>query len=134
LNSREIAFQNVSFGYEPGQTTLADATFAISQGSRVAFIGASGSGKSTVLNLIMRFYDPRQGTVAFDGQNIRQVTQESLRLRMGVVFQESFLFNTSIREIIRMGRPSASDADGPACHQRLLAREIEQIENHIFTS
>lgn len=110
-NSREIAFQNVSFGYAPEHTVLKEASLAIAHGSRVAFVGPSGSGKSTALNLIMRFYDPGQGLIAFDGRDVRTVTQESLRSRMGVVFQENFLFNTSIRENIRMGKPGAADPE-----------------------
>jgi len=110
-DSREITFQDVTFGYTPEQTTLQDVSLAITRGQRVAFVGPSGSGKSTVLNLLMRFYDPAKGAVRFDAHDARLVTQESLRARLGVVFQENFLFNTSIRENIRLGRCDASDAE-----------------------
>jgi ATP-binding cassette subfamily B protein len=71
-------------------------------------VGASGSGKSTMLNLLLRFYDPSAGTVRFDGVDARDFTQESLRAQMGVVFQENFLFNASIIDNIRLGKPDAS--------------------------
>ena len=74
----------------------------------VAFVGASGSGKSTVLSLLLRFYDPTEGAVLVDGRDLRQVTQESLRSQIGMVFQESFLFNASILENIRVGWAEAT--------------------------
>src|SRR5262249_21204283 len=78
---------------------------------QVAFVGASGSGKSTMLSLILRFYDPQRGRVVLDGRALPEVTQESLRAQIGVVFQEPFLFNVSVRENIRLGRPVASDKE-----------------------
>src|SRR6185295_5252531 len=80
-------------------------------GSRIAFVGHSGCGKSTNLNLIMRFYDPQAGRVTFDGIDLREARLDSLYQQIGIVFQESFLFNTSIRENIRLGKPKASDAE-----------------------
>jgi len=77
----------------------------------VAFVGPSGCGKSTILNLILRFYDPVAGAVTIDGRDIRTVTQASLRGQIGTVLQDTFLFNTSVRENIRLGRPDASDGD-----------------------
>jgi ATP-binding cassette, subfamily B, bacterial len=108
--SHQIAFEHVSFGYTATSQNLKDVTLAIPYGRSVAFVGASGSGKSTALGLIMRSYDPRAGRVWIDGADMRAVTQASLRSQMGAVFQESFLFNTTIRENIRMGKPGASDA------------------------
>ncbi|NLC08079.1 MAG: ATP-binding cassette domain-containing protein, partial [Syntrophomonadaceae bacterium] len=83
----------------------------IPHGSYVAFVGASGSGKSTIIKLIMRFYDPRTGAITIDGKNIRSVTQQSLRAQMGIVFQENMLFNLSVRENIRLGNLEATDAE-----------------------
>ncbi|MFL5279878.1 MAG: ATP-binding cassette domain-containing protein [Rhodopila sp.] len=106
-----IAFDALSFGYTLEQRNLDKVSYRIPIGAKVAFVGHSGSGKSTNLNLILRFYDPDHGRVLIDGHDLRQVSLESLYDQMGVVFQESFLFNTSIRENIRMGRPGASDVE-----------------------
>jgi ATP-binding cassette subfamily B protein len=108
---REITFDHVSFSYTGETLSLIDATLSIPGGATVAFVGPSGSGKSTVLNLLVRFHDPTRGTVAFDGHDLRQITQDSLRGQIAIVFQESFLFNTSIRENIRVGRAGATDAE-----------------------
>ena len=108
---REITFDQVSFSYTGETLSLIDATLSIPRGATVAFVGPSGSGKSTVLDLLVRFHDPNRGTVAFDGQDLRQITQDSLRGQIAIVFQESFLFNTSIRENIRVGRAGATDAE-----------------------
>ena len=107
----EIRFENVTFGYSDAQANLNQMNFAIKRGQSVAFVGASGSGKSTVLNLLMRFYDPSQGRVTFDGCDIRHLQQSYLRAQMGVVFQDAFLFNTSVWENIRMGWADATDDD-----------------------
>lgn len=109
--AREIAFRNVNFGYTPEQLILKNVSILIHRGSSVAFVGSSGSGKSTAINLLMRFYDPGSGVITFDGIDAREVTQNSLRTQMGVVLQENFLFNTSIRENIKYGKPDAGDAD-----------------------
>jgi len=107
----DIRLNNVTFGYTPAMPNLENVSITIKRGEHVAFVGASGSGKSTILNLVMRFYDPQAGSVTIDGIDVRQVTQESLRARMGVVFQESFLFNLTIRENLRLGRADATDAE-----------------------
>jgi ATP-binding cassette subfamily B protein len=108
---REIVFDRVSFGYTEGDRQLRDLSFRIPRGSRAAIVGPSGSGKSTILNLMLRLYEPVGGCVKIDGFDLREVTRESLRSQIGIVFQESFLFNTSIRENIRVGKPDASDAE-----------------------
>jgi ATP-binding cassette subfamily B protein len=109
--TQTITFEDVQFSYGGDRLNLAGASFAIRAGESVAFVGASGSGKSTVLNPLTRFYDPTAGRVTIDGRDLRHVTQASLRAHMGLVFQDSVLFHTTIRENIRMGRPDATDAE-----------------------
>jgi ATP-binding cassette subfamily B protein len=119
-----IRFEDVSFSYTGEHKNLDRVTFTIHRGSNVAIVGGSGSGKSTVLGLIARFYDPDSGKVTFDGRDGRTATLDSLRKQMGVVFQESFLFNTTIRENIRLGRPDADDEDVEAAAR---AAEIHDV-------
>jgi ABC-type multidrug transport system fused ATPase/permease subunit len=109
--AREIRLEGVGFSYTPARPTLADVSCVILAGSRVAFVGPTGAGKSSVLQLIMRFYDVDDGAVLFDDHDVREVGLSSLRAQLGVVFQETFLFDTTVRENIAMGRPGASDAD-----------------------
>jgi ATP-binding cassette subfamily B protein len=109
--AQSIRFDNVSFGYNGQAAALKGVTLNIPVGQYVAFVGPSGSGKSTLLNLLIRFYDSSAGQVTIDGYDIRQVTQESLREHMGVVFQDTFLFDTTIRENLRFARPDASDEE-----------------------
>jgi ATP-binding cassette subfamily B protein len=108
---REIVFDRVSFGYNGTDRHLSNLSFRIPRGSRAAIVGPSGSGKSTILNLILRLYEPVEGSVCIDGYDLRKVTRESLLSQIAIVFQESFLFHTTIRENIRLGRTDASDAD-----------------------
>lgn len=109
--SSGITFEDVDFGYEPGQLTIKNVSFDIPAGQFVAFVGRSGSGKSTILSLLMRFYQPTSGAIRFDGCDLREITEASLRSNMSVVFQESFLFNTTVRENIRLGRLHATDQE-----------------------
>jgi len=106
-----IRFESVAFGYTSERRNLQDLTFEFPAGATVAFVGPSGCGKSTVLSLLMRFYDPVSGRITVDGIDISCVTQQSLRSHMGVVFQDTILFNTSIRENIRLGKLGATDAE-----------------------
>ncbi|NOU70037.1 ATP-binding cassette domain-containing protein [Paenibacillus sp. LMG 31458] len=108
---RDIEFRNVTFAYSPEQRSLNSISLTIPKGTFAAFVGASGSGKSTIINLLMRFYDPQMGSVRYDGTDIRQIALQSLRSQIGIVFQESFLFRSSIRENIRLGKPEASDEE-----------------------
>ncbi len=106
-----ITFDNVSFQYHKQRTILTDISFVVDAGSKVAVVGESGSGKSTLVKLLFRFYDPSQGNINIDGHNIINVTQDSLRRAIGIVPQDTVLFNNSILENVRYGRPSASDED-----------------------
>lgn len=105
----EITFRHVSFEYPDDQTpVLSDIDLTIHPGEKVALVGVSGGGKTTLCNLIPRFYDPTEGEILLDGQNIRMVTLESLRSSVGVVQQDVYLFSGSVYENIAYGRPGAS--------------------------
>jgi len=105
----EVTFEGVSFAYPGGPDILSDVSFVARPGTSVALVGQTGAGKSTAMNLLQRLWDPVEGRVLIDGQDLRDVTLESLRQSIGVVFQESMLFNRSIRENLRIGHPDASD-------------------------
>ena len=107
----DVSFDAVSFGYLRTEPVLAGFDLRVRPGETVALVGASGSGKSTVALLLPRFYDVQSGTVRLDGHDIRDLTLESLRRQIGVVFEESFLFSDSIRANISYGRPDATHAE-----------------------
>jgi ATP-binding cassette, subfamily B, bacterial len=112
--ARAIQFHDVSFGYGDGSTALSGVNATILAGESVVIVGPSGSGKSTLLGLMLRLHDPTAGTITVDGHDLRQVTQVSLRTQIGVVFQDSYLFDTTLRENIRLGKPEASDEETEA--------------------
>ncbi len=109
VQSGVIEFKGVGFSYGDTRQVLAQLDFRIEGGETIALVGASGAGKSTVVKLLFRFYDPTAGTICLDGQNIRDVTQQSLRRAIAIVPQDCVLFNDSLRENIRYGRPTATD-------------------------
>ncbi len=109
---REIAFENVSFRYsDDSPWVLKDVSFRVPVGSSVALVGATGSGKSTTLDLVARFYDPQEGRVAIDGVDARDFSRSSLLSHVAIVTQEAFLFNASVAENLRYGRPGATQAE-----------------------
>ena len=103
-----VTFEQVSFGYEGGPRALDDINFAVEPGQTVALIGPTGSGKSTITNLIPRFYDPFSGVVRIDGHDVRSLTFDSLRQQIGIVLQDPFLFGVTIAENIAYGTPAAT--------------------------
>ncbi|PRX05040.1 UNVERIFIED_ORG: ATP-binding cassette subfamily B multidrug efflux pump [Martelella mediterranea] len=109
LRNPEIRFENVSFGYDGGQDVINDFSLAIGAGEKVGIVGRSGAGKSTLVNLLLRFYDVGSGTISIDGQNIADVTQESLRAQIGMVTQDTGLLHRPIRDNIRFGNEDADD-------------------------
>jgi ATP-binding cassette subfamily B multidrug efflux pump len=105
----EIQFNHVSFGYEPNTYVLRDIDLEIHENERVALVGPTGAGKTSLANLAARFYDPQEGTITVDGYDLREVTLNSLRSQMGVVLQDPFLFTGSIKENIAYGKPDAPE-------------------------
>ena len=106
-----VRFENVSFGYRDGQTILHNVTFEARPGQVIALLGATGSGKSTIINLLARFYDPTNGRVTLDNRDTRTLTLDSVRQQIGIVMQDSTLFAAPIRDNIAFGRPDAPEAD-----------------------
>ena len=109
VNEGQVTFEQVSFQYNPERQIIKQVDIAIGAGQKLAIVGDSGSGKSTLVKLLFRFYDPQGGRVLIDGQDVKQVSQSSLRKAIGIVPQDTVLFNDSIFENVRYGRPQASD-------------------------
>jgi glucan exporter ATP-binding protein len=120
----QVTFEGVSFRYPGGPAILSEVSFAARPGSSVALVGQTGAGKSTTMALLQRLWDPSEGQVRIDGQDLRDVTLESLRAAIGVVFQESMLFNRSIADNLRIGRPGATDEE--------LERACRMADAHEF--
>ncbi len=106
-----VVFADVVFGYKPDQTVLKGLNLQASPGQTIALVGPTGAGKSSVINLLARFHEPRSGKVLVDGHDLSRVTQQSWRSQLGIVLQDTFLFTGTIRENIRYGRPDATDQE-----------------------
>ena len=106
-----IEFRGVAFGYSEERRVLEDIDFTIEPGQTVAFVGGTGTGKSTLLSLVPRFYDPSAGVVSLDGRDLRRLKKKSLRSQIGMVLQDTLLFSTTIRENIAYGKPGATEAE-----------------------
>jgi ATP-binding cassette subfamily B protein len=117
----EVVFDHVSFAYDPRRPILKDVSFRVAPGGTLAIVGPSGAGKSTISRLLFRFYDVNEGAVRIDGQDVRDVTQDSIRRAIGVVPQDTVLFNDSIFYNIAYGRPGAeaTEVEGAARHARI---------------
>jgi len=107
----EVVFDGVDFGYVPDVPVLEDVSLAARPGERIALVGPTGAGKTTVINLLTRFYDIDEGAIKVDGHDIRQVQKASLRRQLGIVLQDTFLFTSSVKENIRYGRLDATDQE-----------------------
>ncbi|MEI7846165.1 MAG: ABC transporter ATP-binding protein [Chloroflexota bacterium] len=106
-----VEFKNVTAEYKPGELVLKGVNFIAEPGQTIAIVGPTGAGKTTIINLIPRFYDVTGGAVTIDGTDVREVTAESLRKQIGIVLQDTFLFSTTVMENVRFGKPDATDAE-----------------------
>ena len=120
----EVTFEHVSFSYDDKVKVLDDVSFRIKPGETIALVGATGAGKSTIVNLISRFYDVQEGTVRVDGYDVKKVSIESLRRQMGIMTQDNFLFSGTIRDNIRYGKPDASDEEIIAAAKAVNAHDF----------
>lgn len=128
--SGRVEFRNVTFGYEPEKTVLKNVSFTVEPGQSVALVGPTGAGKSTVVNLISRFYDVQGGEVLVDGYNVSDVTLHSLRSQMGIMLQDSFIFSGTIEENVKYGRLNATmDEVRDACHVVHADEFIEEMRH-----
>ena len=124
--SGDVLFDNVAFGYPHGPKILSEVSFQAPPGKTVALVGQTGAGKSTAMALLQRLWDPVEGRITLDGHDVRDVTLDSLRKNIGVVFQESMLFNRTIRDNLLVGKPDAT--------QEELERACRMAEAHDFIS
>ena len=121
----DVKFQEVTFRYfSSGEPVLKNVTFEARAGDTIALLGATGSGKTTIINLLPRFYDPSEGVITIDGYDLRQVSLDSLRSQIGIVLQETTLFSGTIRENIAFGKPDASQEEVIAAAQAAAAHEF----------
>ena len=121
----DVAFDDVHFAYAPGGTeVLHGVSFAVPAGSTIALVGHTGAGKSTIVKLLARFYDPTGGRITVDGHDLRDITVASLRRQLGIVPQEGFLFSGSVRDNIAFGRPGATDDQIRAAAEAVGADEF----------
>lgn len=124
IKHSEIRFEQVSFAYHADQPILDHLNLTIHAGEKVGLVGRSGAGKSTLINLLLHFYQPQAGRILIDGQDIRTVTQESLRAQIGMVTQDTSLLHRSVRDNILYGRPDATEADMIAAAEQAEADEF----------
>ncbi|MDN6013207.1 MAG: ABC transporter ATP-binding protein/permease [Lactococcus sp.] len=120
----DVAFNHVTFGYETGKEILKDITFHVTPGESIALVGPTGAGKTTVINLLSRFYDIDAGEILIDGVDIRRATLTSLRQQMGVMLQDTFIFSGTVLENIRYGRLDASEAEVVAAAKVVRAHDF----------
>jgi ABC-type multidrug transport system fused ATPase/permease subunit len=119
-----VRFENVSFGYEASRPVLHDISFDVPGGSLVALVGPTGAGKTTLVNLISRFYDPQKGRILIDGVDVRDVTHASLRTQVSCVFQETYLFSDTVAGNIAYGRPHLTEGEIESAARLAQAHEF----------
>src|SRR4029434_8008961 len=120
-----MCYEDVGFTYVPGDPpALRQVSFAVQRGQTVALVGRSGSGKTTALHLLMRFWEPASGRILLAGHDLRQYTLEALRQQLALVSQDTYLFNASVRENLRLGRPDATDAELEQAAREAHAHEV----------
>ncbi|HEX8911600.1 MAG TPA: ABC transporter ATP-binding protein, partial [Humisphaera sp.] len=119
-----VRFEGVSFGYDPAKPVLHDVSFDVPGGSRVAIVGPTGAGKTTLVNLISRFYDPQRGRVLIDGVDVRDASLQSLRTQVSLVFQETYLFSDTVAANIAYGRPNIGEGEVEAAARLAQAHEF----------
>lgn len=132
----KVTFDHVTFGYEEGQTVLKDVSFTVNPGESVALVGPTGAGKSTIVNLISRFYNINEGRVLIDDQDIAKVTLKSLRSQMGIMLQDSFIFSGTIEDNIRYGKLDASlqeiqQASKTVCADEFISRMAHGYQTEV---
>lgn len=120
----EVTFAHVSFSYDDKVKVLDDVSFRIKPGETIALVGPTGAGKSTIVNLISRFYDVQEGTVTVDGHDVKKVSIESLRRQMGIMTQDNFLFSGTIKDNIRYGKLDATDEEIVAAAKAVNAHDF----------
>jgi ATP-binding cassette subfamily B protein len=130
----DVEFKNVSFAYEENKLVLNNVSFKIEAGQSVALVGETGSGKTTIINLISRFYDITSGEILIDGNNIKDVKTNSLRKQMGIMLQDSFLFSGTVRDNIAYGKLDATDEEIISAAKLVHADKfIEQMKHKYYT-
>ena len=120
----DVLFKNVSFAYEKENPVLSHINFKVAAGEKIALVGETGSGKTTIVSLLSRFYDCTEGSILIDGKDIKQVAMESLRSQMGIMLQDTFLFSDTIMENIRYGRLDATDEEVIAAAKSVCAHDF----------
>jgi ATP-binding cassette subfamily B protein len=130
----EVELRNVSFAYEPPKTVLNEISFKVDPGQTLALVGHTGSGKTSIINLLTKFYLPQEGQILIDGHDLNDITSESLHRQMGIVLQQNFLFTGSVLENIRLGKPSAGDEEVvQALHKLGCADLLENLPEGLDT-
>ncbi|PYI57249.1 ABC transporter ATP-binding protein [Paenibacillus flagellatus] len=119
-----VRFEHVFFGYDGGRDVLKDVSFTLEKGKTYAFVGGSGGGKSTILQLLTRMYDADRGEIRIDGANIKDYSMAGLRRHMGIVTQDGFLYSSSVKDNIRMAKPEAADEEIEAAAKKAFAHEF----------
>ncbi|HBM81636.1 MAG TPA: multidrug ABC transporter ATP-binding protein, partial [Clostridiaceae bacterium] len=130
----DLEFRHVNFSYDEGRQILYDINFKVRRGETIALVGATGAGKTTIISLISRFYDVKDGNILIDGTDIKDVTLKSLRSQMGIMLQDSFVFSGTIMDNIRYGKLDASDEEVIAAAKAVKAHDfIMEMENGYMT-